>query len=59
MIESGLLDDLDHIFGIHLLPLGPSGVVGYHAGFVFTEEPTLKLKIQGTGGHGSSPHLSQ
>src|SRR3954463_8299528 len=32
IIESGLLDDLDHIFGIHLLPMDPAGVVGYHAG---------------------------
>ena len=58
MIESGLLDDLDHIFGIHLLPLGPSGVVGYNSGFVFPGRAYFKLKIQGTGGHGSSPHLA-
>ena len=58
MIESGLLDDLDHIFGIHLLPLGPSGVVGYNSGYVFPGRAYFKLKIQGVGGHGSSPHLA-
>jgi amidohydrolase len=58
MIESGLLDDLDDIFGIHLLPLGPAGVVGYNSGYVFPGRAYFKLKIQGTGGHGSSPHLA-
>ena len=58
IIESGLLDDLDHIFGIHLMPLGPSGVVGYNSGYVFPGRAYFKLKIQGVGGHGSSPHLA-
>ncbi|PGV52519.1 amidohydrolase [Bacillus sp. AFS037270] len=58
MIKSGLLDDLDHIFGIHLLPLGPAGVVGYNSGYVFPGRAYFKLKVQGTGGHGSSPHLA-
>lgn len=58
MIESGLLDDLDNIFGIHLLPLGPAGVVGYNSGYVFPGRAYFKLTIQGRGGHGSSPHLA-
>ena len=58
MIESGLLDDLDNIFGIHLLPLGPSGLVGYNSGYVFPGRAYFKLKVQGVGGHGSSPHLA-
>ena len=58
MIESGLLDDLDNIFGIHLLPLGPAGIVGYNSGYVFPGRAYFKLKVQGVGGHGSSPHLA-
>lgn len=58
IVESGLLDDVDNMYGIHLLPLGPSGVVGYHAGYSFTGRAYMKLKIQGRGGHGSSPHLA-
>ncbi|MFP7226493.1 amidohydrolase, partial [Priestia filamentosa] len=58
MIESGLLDDLDHIFGVHLLPLGPVGIVGYNSGYVFPGRAYFKLKVQGIGGHGSSPHLA-
>ncbi|MEH7249001.1 amidohydrolase [Neobacillus niacini] len=58
MLESGLLDDLDNIFGIHLLPLGPSGLVGYNSGYVFPGRAYFKIKVQGVGGHGSSPHLA-
>ncbi|WP_077620448.1 amidohydrolase [Bacillus sinesaloumensis] len=58
IVESGILDDLDHVFGIHLLPLGPAGVVGYHAGYTFNGRAYMKVKIQGKGGHGSSPHMA-
>ncbi|ALX48572.1 amidohydrolase [Lentibacillus amyloliquefaciens] len=58
IVESGVLDDLDHVFGTHLLPMGPAGVVGYHSGFSFNGRTYFKLKIQGKGGHGSSPHTA-
>ena len=58
IVESGYLDDLDEVYGIHLLPMGPAGVVGYHAGYSFNGRAYMKLKIQGRGGHGSSPHLA-
>ncbi|WP_249871551.1 amidohydrolase [Oceanobacillus saliphilus] len=56
MMESGMLDDLDAVFGIHVLPMDPAGVVGYRSGYAFNGRSFFKLKIQGTGGHGSSPH---
>ncbi|WP_026905733.1 amidohydrolase [Paucisalibacillus globulus] len=55
IVESGKLDDLDAIFGIHVLPLAPARVVGYHSGYSFNGRSYFKLKIQGVGGHGSSP----
>ena len=58
IVESGLIDDLDAIFGIHLLPMGPAGTIGYHAGYSFNGRAYMKLKVQGRGGHGSSPHLA-
>ncbi len=56
IVETGKLDDLDAIFGIHVLPLAPAGTVGYHSGYAFNGRTYFKLRIQGTGGHGSSPH---
>lgn len=58
IVESGLLDDLDEIYAIHLLPIGPAGMVGYNKGYAFNGRAYMKLKIQGRGGHGSSPHLA-
>lgn len=58
IIESGLLDDLDEVYGIHLLPIAPAGMVGFNKGYAFNGRAYMKLKIQGRGGHGSSPHLA-
>jgi amidohydrolase len=58
IVESGVIDDVDEVYGIHLLPMGPAGLVGYHAGFSFNGRAYMKLNIQGRGGHGSSPHLA-
>lgn len=56
IVESGALDDVDHIFGVHLLPTDPAGVVGYRSGYAMAGRSYLHVRIQGTGGHGSSPH---
>lgn len=58
IVESHLLDDMDYIFGLHLLPNGKSGTIGWHKGYSFTGRSYMNLKIKGTGGHGSSPHLA-
>lgn len=58
IVESGLLDDLDEVYGIHLLPIAPAGMVGFNKGYAFNGRAYMKLKIQGRGGHGSSPHLA-
>lgn len=57
ILQSGFIDGLDAIFGIHLLSNLPSGHVYYHAGNTQTGRSHFKLHIQGKGGHGSSPHL--
>ncbi|WP_156288882.1 amidohydrolase [Oceanobacillus salinisoli] len=56
IMETGKLDDVDAIFGIHVLPMAPAGTVGYHSGFSFNGRTYFKLQIQASGGHGSSPH---
>ncbi|KXH80749.1 M20 family metallopeptidase [Sporosarcina sp. HYO08] len=56
IVESGLLDDLDYVFGTHLFPTHPVGTIGYRSGFAMAGRTYFKLVIQGKGGHGSSPH---
>ncbi len=55
IVESGVLDDLDAVFGTHLFPTDPVGTVGYRSGYSMAGRSYFKLVIQGTGGHGSSP----
>ncbi|AZU60660.1 amidohydrolase [Neobacillus mesonae] len=58
IVESGVLDDVENIFGIHIFPTHPAGFVGYHSGFSLAGRSFFKLVIQGVGGHGSSPHMA-
>ncbi len=58
IIESGALDDLDQVFGTHLIPALPTGTIGYRSGYAMAGRTYFKLVIQGKGGHGSSPHQS-
>ncbi|SEQ43900.1 amidohydrolase [Virgibacillus subterraneus] len=56
IIDSGKLGELEAIFGIHVLPMAKAGTVGYHSGYSFNGRTYFKLRIQASGGHGSSPH---
>ena len=58
IIESGVLDDLDAVYGVHLFPTKPAGVVSYNTAYAFAGRTYFKLTVQGQGGHGSSPHLA-
>lgn len=58
IVESGLLDDLDVIFGTHVFPTHPVGYIGYRSGYALAGRSYFKLKVQGVGGHGSSPHMA-
>ena len=58
IVESGVLDDLDLVFGTHLIPAIPTGTIGYRSGYAMAGRTYFKLVIQGKGGHGSSPHQS-
>lgn len=55
IMESGVLDDLDAVFGTHLFPTHPTGYVGYRGGNLMAGRTYFKLVIQGVGGHGSIP----
>lgn len=55
IVESGVLDDLDVVFGTHLFPTDPVGTIGYRAGYAMAGRSYFKLHIQGVGGHGSTP----
>ncbi len=58
IVESGELDDVSEIFGIHFFPMGKAGEIGYHKDFSMAGRTYFKLGVQGQGGHGSSPHMA-
>ncbi|WHX51524.1 M20 family metallopeptidase [Paenibacillus woosongensis] len=58
MIKDGCLDGVDHVFGIHVMSTMETGKIYYREGNIQTGRAYFKVKINGKGGHGSSPHLA-
>ncbi|WP_025904741.1 M20 metallopeptidase family protein [Mammaliicoccus sciuri] len=56
LVESGALDDLDEVYGIHIVPVAGPEFIGYNKGASFSGSSTFKLMINGLGGHAASPH---
>uniref|UniRef100_UPI000592AA60 M20 metallopeptidase family protein n=1 Tax=Gorillibacterium massiliense TaxID=1280390 RepID=UPI000592AA60 len=56
MIEAGVLDGVDVIYGIHLWTPFPYGTVAGNSGAVMAAADDFELEIRGKGGHGGLPH---
>ena len=56
MIEDGVLDDVDIIFGAHLDTSNPIGIVSVGSGYQMAAVDYFKIEIKGQGGHGAYPH---
>ncbi|WP_042356780.1 amidohydrolase [Bacillus rubiinfantis] len=59
MIEDGCLEGVDVIFGTHLWATCPLGEIGYRSGEFMAAPDRFVIKIQGYGGHGSTPELTK
>ncbi|MHA1511073.1 MAG: M20 metallopeptidase family protein [Promethearchaeota archaeon] len=58
MINEGVLEDVDEIFGLHVwIPL-ESGKIGTRSGSLMASSDIFEIKIKGKGGHAAFPHLS-
>lgn len=56
MIKDGVLEGVDNVFGLHLMSQMEFGKIFYHKGETQQARAKFDIKIQGVGGHGSSPH---
>lgn len=56
MIKAGALDGVDNIFGCHVMSQMDFGKIYYHKGATQQARAKFIAKVQGKGGHGSSPH---
>ncbi|MBO9609874.1 MAG: amidohydrolase [Paenibacillaceae bacterium] len=57
MIDEGVLDDVDEIYGLHNLPTLSVGKVATTPGLFFGSIDRIEIRIDGRGGHGSMPEL--
>lgn len=55
MIEAGILEGVDFVFGTHSSSSMETGDVGFITGPSYGNADSLKITIQGKGGHGATP----
>ncbi|WP_096199573.1 amidohydrolase [Bacillus sp. FJAT-45350] len=58
MIEDGCLEDVDVIYGAHVMSHEPFGKVGISEGYLMAAGDTFEIEIFGKGGHGGMPHTT-
>jgi amidohydrolase len=58
-VESGALDDVARIFGLHCDPGLDVGEVGLREGPITGAADSLEVHLRGKGGHTSRPHLTE
>lgn len=58
MIADGVLETprVDAIFGMHVYPTLPAGVVGFRSGQYMASTDEIHITIRGKGGHAALPH---
>ena len=59
IVESGILDDLDEVYGAHVFPMFDTGVIQFATGNAMAGCSNFDLVIQGSGGHGGLPHKTR
>ena len=58
VVASGAVDGLTAIYGLHCDPSLDVGKVGLKAGPITSASDTVRVRLTGTGGHTSRPHLA-
>ena len=56
MIRGGALDGIDHVYGLHVWPNLPSGVLGVRDGAMMAASDHYFIHIDGSASHGAQPH---
>lgn len=59
LVEAGVMEGVDAIFGMHLIPDEEVGRVMIHPGPLTTSVDLFDVTVVGKGGHGSTPHLTR
>ncbi|GAA0179017.1 M20 family metallopeptidase [Clostridium sediminicola] len=57
IIATGILDEVDTIFAIHVMTDLPTGKISIESGPRMAGVDDFTIRIKGSGGHGAMPHL--
>lgn len=57
MIQDGVLDQVDAIYGLHMDPAYKTGEIGISYGETMASSDRLIIKVRGKSSHGAYPHL--
>ena len=58
MVEQGILDSVDNVFGIHIWTVNETGLVACDPGPSFASADIFKVHFKGKGGHAAQPHMT-
>jgi amidohydrolase len=58
LIAEGHLEGVAEVFGLHVNPQLPTGVLGLRSGATMASMDRFEIHVEGVGGHGAMPHLS-
>ena len=56
MIDAGVLDGVDAVFGQHVKPDLPAGTIGVRPGWAMASSDEVYVTVEGEGGHAAEPH---
>ncbi|GED06814.1 amidohydrolase [Glutamicibacter uratoxydans] len=59
VIEQGLLDDVPRVLALHCDPRIDAGKIGTRIGAITSASDTIRIEVNGRGGHTSRPHLTE
>lgn len=57
MVKEGCLEGVEEVYGFHNVPNFDEGDIRVCAGPIMSCSTIVKIRINGAGGHGSTPHL--
>jgi amidohydrolase len=58
VLDSGILDDVGEIYGLHVAADQERGLIGINPGATHAAVGMFKIIIRGRGAHGADPHLA-
>ncbi|MHA1303098.1 MAG: M20 metallopeptidase family protein [Candidatus Heimdallarchaeaceae archaeon] len=56
IVDEGLLDDVDYVYGLHVWGELPAGTIATRVGPFLASADSFTITIKGKGGHAAAPH---